>query len=554
MLGDQWHNGKFTVVPKVDENKGLNFLDCSAEEYLDVIRDYLREKGQKPDKPLAFLCNPPYRSDDDQAADAINYKIHDSIVALTGKDASSERYCCFLAQMKLICQAAKSNGFPDNTLLLIFTKSAWLTRRKVFAKIRAEMLGAFEEVAGVLVNSSEFFDVKGRWPLAFSVWRYKEKGAKLDHNRSIPFLDLTWLSRKQLLQVPWNEQREMEIACQNIIDDSRAACVEIGAERTSIMEWSGETRKDFLRNKCKSELNQAVVGGLPSGDPRHGNKKAQGRTHGTFIGFMDELTPCRVEKSTPDRPWFYLDTRFMRVKTARCLSGPPSNRGYCAVNLDASKKLFFWYAMARTLLQHPYPMWVDQDNMWEPNMSAKLEQRLFQIAFAIGYAENECVETKFPANNPVNGLLELTIRNPMTPLYSDSFWSKTMRPYCAANPSETALTLTKAVDKLFDGWKKLFNGHTSLPLSRRSYMLDDEGLKLGAGIAQIKDYAKETENEALASDWSAIQKLLTSAKSEFFELVTSKSGLSYFGYGTKLATKTVKFHRTAAEVPGPKKS
>lgn len=30
MKGDQWHNGKFTVVPKVAENKGLNFLDRSA--------------------------------------------------------------------------------------------------------------------------------------------------------------------------------------------------------------------------------------------------------------------------------------------------------------------------------------------------------------------------------------------------------------------------------------------------------------------------------------------------------------------------------------------
>lgn len=31
MKGDAWHNGRFTVVPKVEENKGLNFLDKSAE-------------------------------------------------------------------------------------------------------------------------------------------------------------------------------------------------------------------------------------------------------------------------------------------------------------------------------------------------------------------------------------------------------------------------------------------------------------------------------------------------------------------------------------------
>ena len=61
MKGDQWHNGKFTVVPKVSANIGLNFLDCSAQEYLEVIARHLSENGHKADKPLAFLCNPPYR-------------------------------------------------------------------------------------------------------------------------------------------------------------------------------------------------------------------------------------------------------------------------------------------------------------------------------------------------------------------------------------------------------------------------------------------------------------------------------------------------------------
>lgn len=86
MKGDQWHNGKFTVVPKVAEGRGLNFLDCSATEYLDEITRYLKEKGLKPNKPLAFLCNPPYRSDDDQAAEGIAYQIHPSVTEVTGID------------------------------------------------------------------------------------------------------------------------------------------------------------------------------------------------------------------------------------------------------------------------------------------------------------------------------------------------------------------------------------------------------------------------------------------------------------------------------------
>jgi hypothetical protein len=132
MKGDSWHNGKFTVVPKVSENRGLNFLDCKATEYLDQIQRGLQEKGHAADKPIAFLCNPPYRSDDDQTTSAIAYKVHPSIIELTGADGANERYCCFLAQMKLICEAAKESGLPGDSLLLLFTKSAWLTKRAIF--------------------------------------------------------------------------------------------------------------------------------------------------------------------------------------------------------------------------------------------------------------------------------------------------------------------------------------------------------------------------------------------------------------------------------------
>jgi hypothetical protein len=310
MLGDQWHNGKFTVIPKVDENRGLNFLKPSAEEYLEEIRTYLAEKGQKPDRPLAFLCNPPYKNDDDRLAYqksdtaeldvGIGYKIHDSIVKVTGTDASSERYCCFLAQMKLICDAARSNGLPDDSLLLLFTKSAWLTRRPMFEAIRTHMLGAFDHVTGVLVKGNEFFDVNGSWPVAFTLWRYRRKGEKLDERRSIPLLDLTWVTKKQLTHVPWDNLPEMEEACGSILHQANE--VQIGVERINIRDWVGVAMTDFKRDRRASEKNARVVGGLPLNDDRNELKKAHGETDGRFIGFMDDLTPCRVKKSTPDKP------------------------------------------------------------------------------------------------------------------------------------------------------------------------------------------------------------------------------------------------------------
>jgi hypothetical protein len=140
---------------------------------------------------------------------------------LTGVDAGDERYCCFLAQMKLICDAAISNGLPGDSLLLIFTKSAWLTRRPIFTDIRAHMLEAFDDVTGILVKGDEFFDVKGSWPVTFSLWRYKAKGERLVKDRTIPLLDLTWVKKQQLAEIPWDQPDEMERACQQILSQFR---------------------------------------------------------------------------------------------------------------------------------------------------------------------------------------------------------------------------------------------------------------------------------------------------------------------------------------------
>ncbi len=529
MRGDQWHHGKFTVVPKVSENIGLNFLDRSARDYLREITKYLKEKGHKPDKPIAFLCNPPYRSDDDQSAAAIAYAIHDSITEVTGNDAGSERYCCFLAQMKLICEAADSSGLPGDSLLLLFTKSAWLTKRSIFSKIRSEMLGSFEDVGGMLVNGREFFDIKGAWPVAFTMWKYKGKDATLDRERDIPLQDFTWLTKKQLAAIPWSDPLEVERACKDISAHTLTKQVQLGQERISIREWTGETMLDFKRSRRKSELDKNCVGGLPQGDRRQENKKAYGEADGGFIGFMDDLTPCRVKRSIPDRPWFRLNCQFMDVKKNRCFSGPPDNRGFCAKDLESAKKLFFWYSLARTFLQHPYPMWIDSDDLWQPRIPTSNEARLFQAAFAIGYAENECVETTFPSGNPVSGAPELVVRNPLTPLDSQSFWSEAMKPYCASASSSGVVGLIKAVDQLFAEWKAIFRNRAEVPISKKPYFICADGLTVGAGITQIRDYARETNNVALQRRFAEVQAKLKLVKSELFDLITSGEGLDYFG-------------------------
>ena len=341
MKGDLWHNGRFTVVPRVSDNRGLNFLDRTADEYLGELREALAEKGHTPDKPLAILCNPPYRSDDDQGAGTAGYPIHDSIVDITGVDASSERYCCFLAQMKLICEAARSSGLPGESLLLLFTKSAWLTNRNIFRQIRREMASVFEDVAGFLVDGSEFFAVRGKWPVAFTIWRFKGSSAALNPERAITVTDLTWLKRRDLSNIQWADSAAADAVCRQLMEDGRASNVELGHGRQSLRVWSGQTMTDFKRDRRRSEIRQEAVGGLPSNDRRRANKKAYGESDGQFVGFMDDLTPCRVKRSIPGKPWFRLNFSIHGRKEKPLLLWASNAFGILRRNSSRRKEDFF---------------------------------------------------------------------------------------------------------------------------------------------------------------------------------------------------------------------
>jgi len=530
MKGDQWHNGKFTVVPKVSENMGLNFLDKSASEYLDILRRYLEEKGHKPNKPLAFLCNPPYRSDDDQSADSVSYKIDKNIVDLVGTDAASERYCCFLAQMKLICQSAEENGFPEESILMLFTKAAWLTKRPVFEQIRRTMLGSFEDVGGVLVNGREFFDLKGKFPIAFTIWRYKGAHAALNTERSIPLTDLTHLTKSDLQSVNWENPAEVEISCNSIVGAKNIKQVEIGAIRVAIQAWTGQKMLDFKRGRRLAEIGQRITGGLPKGDARHGNKKAYGEGTGRFIGFMDDLTPCRTEKNPfPDSPWFRLNSPFMDCRKTRLFSGPTDQKAFSSADPIVLEKLFFWYALGRTFSVFPYPMWADADEMWAPNLVGEFQPLITNLAYAIAFSENECVETVFPAHNPVAAAPEIHVSNPMTPLSPDSYWSRNLK-LRTANSVGTAGELLKLTNSIFLKWKNELKLKKDLPLEgEHSYFVSDGSLRIGAGLIQIKDYAIQNDKFEILEEFRKLSVVNKKAKEEFFQILTSTDGVNYFG-------------------------
>lgn len=108
----------FTIIPRVNKNEGLNFLDKSAEQYVNCLMLELQEKNFKFDKPLAFLLNPPYKNTDEneEVRDDVDasYQIHPSILELTGNDAGKERYLAFLGQIINISRVQMGDLQPTN--------------------------------------------------------------------------------------------------------------------------------------------------------------------------------------------------------------------------------------------------------------------------------------------------------------------------------------------------------------------------------------------------------------------------------------------------------
>ena len=519
------------MVPKVSENKGLNFLNIDAEGYLDILKDHLKEKGHIPDKPIAFLCNPPYRNDDDQGAASVGYSVHDSIIELTGKDASSERYCCFLAQMMNICRAAKDSGLPDESLLLIFSKTAWLTKRPIFEKIRHEILSEFEDVGGFLIKAKEFFDLKGKFPIAFTVWKYKGENSNLNSNRSIQLFDLTWMTKKDLKAIPWDNPADTDKECYSALNSNNTIKARLGEDRKFIdSTWCGTTLREFQRDRRKAERDDMNAGGLPLGDNRRLLKKTYGEQRGTSIGFMDDLTPCRIKPVDTGKPWFRLNKPFMDCRKTRCFSGPPDQKGYEAKNSVVAKKLFLWFSLSRTFETFGYPMWCDNDKLWIPAIPDKLSNEVNKLSYAIGFADNECIETYYPANNPIVETRELFLSNPMTPLDPESFWNTDMKALFDHGPTSIADELVDKVNHLYSVWNNYFKDNTEIIISyEKPYFIEGGVLTKRSGLRQIVDYARENKDEEILDAWSTVQESLKKTKENLYSLLIDEKKINYFG-------------------------
>lgn len=140
MKVDPWHiETGFTIIPKTSENKGLNFLDRSAADYMGTLQQELQLKNIQLDKPIAFLLNPPYKNTDENIKERegreANYQIHSDIIALTGEDAGKERYLAFLGQILKIAEWQAQANNSLHAIVMIFTPTSWLIPRPTYTGI-----------------------------------------------------------------------------------------------------------------------------------------------------------------------------------------------------------------------------------------------------------------------------------------------------------------------------------------------------------------------------------------------------------------------------------
>lgn len=531
---DPWHiESGFTIIPKTSDNEGLNFLDCDAANYLSRLEKELKLKNLAIDKPLAFLLNPPYKNTDEHESareDAgSNYTIHPSILELTGEDAGKERYLAFLGQILNISKLKALRNETADSLVLIFTPTSWLIPRPTYVGFRKEWDKHFSYLDGFIITSNEFFKLQGKWPLAFTIWKYS-----YDETRSntVEVADYSHFT-KQDLKINWNLGEE-ELNFVFGEEKLKAEKVKLGALRNSIKNIAGQSMYDFKRDATKHETeSNSIFGGLPLKDERRKNKKTYGITSSNFIGFMDDATPVRVKQDNsnrlskkPDRIWFRLDTAIKDVNKSKCFNGPTDNRSYCAYDLESAKVVISWFAITKTI-NGKYPTWANQSDIWTPAITPDLASYWNALCFAYVLAENRCVVTTFEADNPVQGAPAVFVDNPLCPANPESFWATVLDQEVIADHG-VAFLLVKKIKLLYKTWNLNYcQGQYLRNVGLKGepyfkYFDYEDYLTPHSGLIQIKKYAEKEGLKDIHDLFAEIQELTKKVREELYRLLVEE--------------------------------
>ena len=540
--------GNFSVISE-HNSTGLNFLDKSAEKYLEIIQKKLAEKNQKIDKPIAFLLNPPYKNTDENEKMRIgndaNYELSDSILTITGRDAGKERYLAFLAQVYNICRYQVIDNPEFRPIVMIFTPTSWLVPRPTYRDFRTRWDEFFEYQSGFIIQSNEFFALSGKWPLAFTIWQYGEDSQRQNKIKIHDYSNF----KKLDLDINWNAKLDQNLE----IKLKQSKIIDFGEKRESIKDKCGQKMYDFKRDVTKIELNSGkIFGGLPLVDERRNNKKTYGIENSDYIGFMDNCTPVRIKRKIGDIRffkksyecvWFNLANEFKNINSNKIHNGPPDKYGYCAYDLDSTKIYFSWFAISKTLSGN-YPIWANQFDLWLPKIPKELENYFYSLCFALALAENRCVVTKFPQDNPVVDSPEVFVDNPLSPLNPESFYNTVLRSFIVENGLEIESQKNPKKNKnlpiqLLQTFEKMYQTFAQKCCS--SGILQNVGLQNepyfryfdyadfltpNSGIVQIRKYAEIHSHTDLCAILVEIKKLNLEIKNEIWQILETAI---YFG-------------------------
>ncbi len=545
MQVDPWHLEKgFTIVPKTIDNKGLNFLDRSADDYLSELKKAVKvSTNLSIDKPIAFLLNPPYKNTDENVEarekTESHYTIHPSIIEVTGEDAGKERYLAFLGQIMNIAKIQAEENENLHPIVMIFTPTSWLIPRPTYIKFRKQWDENFRFHSGFIVTSNEWFKVDGKWPLAFTIWTYnhKDKGNK----NTVQLLDLTELKKQDLnIEVGWNAdderiKTELKKVLRGkkdvVMDNSRGDIRETLPFLVRKEESVQQPRLNLYRNRLKEEGGKKIISGFPLRDTRHSRVSApHGFVDGTFIGFMDDNTPVRLRQepcnrltNSPDRVWFYLDNRIFKINLLKAFSGPSDNRSFCAYDLPSAKSIFSWFSIGKTI-NGQYPVWANMYDIWPPHISSAKEKYWYSLCFSFVLAENRCVVTKFEADNPVKGAPEIFVDNPLCPTNLESFWNKQLDKEIISKPS-LAKNLVDKIKELYRYWNM---NYTRGKIIQHVGLQDEPYFKYFdyadfltpySGLIQIKKYAEQEGKEDLLNLFREVSEITKAVKQDIYSLL-----------------------------------
>jgi len=534
MKADPFHiDTGFTIIPKTSEGVGLNFLDRPAGEYMAEIEKELQQKHVKIDKPIAFLLNPPYKNTDENVKareeKEAHYEIDKSIMQLTGKDAGNERYLAFLGQILNICQWQHERNNELKPVVMIFTPTSWLIPRPTYQGFRGMWDRHFKYHSGFIITSNEFFKLQGKWPLAFTIWMYEPDDTRGNH---VQMYDLTGLKHSDL-DIDWLENDEKIDKVAETYTKNKTPII-FDKSRGSIKEVINQKMFDFKRDRTKAELaSNEICGGMPLKDNRRNNKKTYGLHNGNFIGFMDDATPVRIQQdsssrmsNTPDRLWLQLRPTIIDINLTKVLGGSPDKYGYCAYDIESAKLTFTWFCITKSI-NGVYPVWANQFDIWPPIIKPELATYWHSLCYAFVLAENRCVVTKFPANDPVEGAPEVFVDNPMSPNNRNSFWSTTLDKEIVNEPG-TAKKLVEAVKELYRMWNHTYcKGQTleHVGLQNEAYFKYFDYADFvtpNSGLIQIRKYAEVNEATDLVQQFAEISACTKLVKAELYRLLVDE--------------------------------